>query len=77
MQKSEIAGWYGVIAILLAYGLLSFQVITSGLWYQLLNATGAAAIVIDALDDKNWQPAVLNIVWAAIAVFSLLRIWLW
>lgn len=38
----EIIGWYGMVAILLAYGLVSFGYLSaSGLFYQVLNFTGA------------------------------------
>lgn len=38
----EIIGWYGMAAILLAYGLVSFNVLSaSGIFYQVLNFTGA------------------------------------
>jgi hypothetical protein len=36
--------------------------------------TGAIGIVIDALDDKNYQPVVLNAIWAIIAVVVLIRL---
>jgi hypothetical protein len=74
---TEILGWYGVVAILLAYALLNFDILSNkSLTYQLLNLTGAIGIVIDALDDKNYQPMVLNIVWALVAVFSLAHFFL-
>ncbi len=74
-KVTEILGWYGVIAIILAYALLSLEIFTSNsLWYQGLNLTGAIGIIIDALDDKNTQPAVLNIVWAVIALVAIVKI---
>ncbi len=72
---TETLGWYGVVAIVGAYALLSFNVIHSGsLWYQGLNLTGAIGIVVDALDDKNTQPAVLNTIWAIIALIAIVKI---
>jgi len=72
---TEILGWYGVVAIVGAYALLSFNIIDSeSLWYQSLNLTGAIGIVIDAIDDKNTQPAVLNIIWAVIALIAIVKI---
>lgn len=71
---TEILGWYGVIAIVLAYILLSFNFIGSNsLIFQGLNLTGAVGIVADALDDKNIQPAVLNMIWAIIACAALVK----
>ncbi len=72
---TEVLGWYGVVALLAAYGLASFGVITaSDAWFQVLNITGAVGIVADALGQKNWQPAVLNIVWAVIGAIALAKI---
>jgi len=36
----EILGWYGVIAVLGAYALISFSLSANSLWYQGLNITG-------------------------------------
>jgi hypothetical protein len=70
---TEICGWYGVAALLCAYFLLSFNVLSSkDLLFQVLNVTGAIGIVIDALAQRNWQPAVLNIVWAVIGAIALI-----
>jgi hypothetical protein len=72
---TEFLGWYGVVAIVGAYALISLNIITSNsLWYQGLNLTGAVGIVVDALDDKNTQPAVLNIIWAIIALIAIVKI---
>jgi predicted membrane metal-binding protein len=68
-------GWYGVLAILLAYLLLSFNVIVSkSLSYQLLNLTGALGVIVEAMSKKDAQPAVLNGAWAAIAILAIVRI---
>lgn len=72
---AEIAGWYGTIAVLLAYGLLSFGVIESQtIAFQLLNLTGAIGIIIVATYKKVRQVVVLNIIWALLAVYALLRL---
>ena len=52
-ELEEMAGGYGAIAILLAYALVSFKVVTSnGYIYQLLNLTGAVGIVTILLVKK-------------------------
>ncbi len=74
-KLAEILGWYGVVALLGAYTLLSLNILTSGdARFQILNITGAIGIVIDALCQKNWQPAVLNIIWAVIGLVALVKI---
>lgn len=71
----EGLGWYGVVAILSAYGLLSFGYLQAdALVYQLLNATGAIGIMIDAYYAKNYQPVVLNIVWFGIALIAIISL---
>ena len=78
MNKSnavEWIGWYGAAAILLAYALNSFQVIDSGsLPYQILNLSGAIGIITISLAKGAKQPAVLNIVWAFIALVAITKI---
>ena len=72
---TEALGWYGVIAVVGAYALLSLDIVSSNsLLFQGLNLTGAIGIVIDALEDKNTQPAVLNIIWAIIALIAIVKI---
>mgnify|MGYP003554175102 FL=1 len=69
----EIIGWYGVFAVLLAYALTSFSVIVaSDLLYSVLNLTGALGIGISTFHKRDYQPPVLNIVWATIAVITLI-----
>lgn len=76
MKKySEYFGWYGVIAILLAYICVSFSVIQpTSLTYQILNGTGAIGIVVVSLYKKAYQPAILNMFWAIIAIIVILKI---
>ena len=71
---SEIVGWYGTVAIVLAYALLSFGMMTAdSFMYQLLNFTGAIGIVVISLLKKAYQPATLNIIWAVIGLVALVK----
>ena len=73
--KDEIIGWYGTVAIVLAYALSSFGVMSSSsLIYQILNATGALGIVYISFKKKAFQPGVLNIIWVVIAVIATINI---
>ena len=79
MKKKFISyfGWYGVVAILGAYALLSFKIIQSdSLAYQILNLTGAIGIATEAASKKDTQPVVLNIVWATIALVAITQIFI-
>ncbi len=72
---AEIAGWYGTVAILAAYILVSFNVISgNGLLFQLLNLTGALGIIAIATYKKVKQSIILNIFWAGVAIVALIRI---
>jgi len=74
-KAENYIGWYGVLAILLAYLLISFNVLASkSLGYQLLNLTGAGGIIIEAMSKKDTQPVVLNVVWAIIALLAIGRL---
>jgi chromate transport protein ChrA len=71
----EIAGWYGAAAVLLAYTLVSFNIISSHSWtYQLLNFTGAVGVLIISYMKRAKQPALLNFVWAVIALVALIQL---
>lgn len=72
---SEIAGWYGMIAIVAAYALVSFGLISAdGVLYQLINLTGAIGIIIISTVKKVRQSVLLNVFWGIIALVSLIRI---
>jgi hypothetical protein len=71
----EAIGWYGVVAIIGAYLMISFSVLSvNNLWYQVLNATGAMGMVFEAFHKRDWQPGVVNVVWTLIAVVAIGRI---
>lgn len=74
MKKTliEIAGWYGAVAILIAYTLVSLEIVSSSSWiFHTLNLTGALGVMTVALYKKVYQSVVLNVVWAAVAVIAL------
>jgi len=74
-KLAEIVGWYGAIAIVLAYALVSFKLVSAdGVVYQLLNLTGALGIIIISAIKKVRQSVTLNIFWAAIAAIALLQL---
>lgn len=71
----ESIGWYGAGAIVIAYALLSFNIFSvSSFLYQLMNATGALGIVYISFKKKTYQPGILNIVWAIIAIIAIIRL---
>ena len=71
----EITGWYGALAVLTAYILVSFTNISAdSLLFQSLNFTGAISLVINSWYKHDIQPVVLNIVFAGIGLVALLQI---
>lgn len=69
---NTLLGWYGMGAVLIAYALISLNVLQSNnLTYQLLNLTGAVGLVIAALTKKDYPPAILNIIWSIVAIVAL------
>jgi hypothetical protein len=71
----SIVGWYGVIAIVGAYVLVSLGAVAAkSLTYQILNLTGAIGIVIEAATKKDRQPVVLNVVWALVAFVAIVQL---
>lgn len=72
---TETIGWYGAVAILSAYALVSFGVLSSSDYmYQILILSGAIGIVIILIVKKAQQPAFLNVVWAIIALVAILSL---
>ncbi|MFN7161008.1 MAG: CBU_0592 family membrane protein [Candidatus Gracilibacteria bacterium] len=74
---SEAIGWYGTVAIVGAFALNNFGVLpTQSILYQILNITGSFGILYIASLKKDWQPAVLNAIWAVIAIIALVRMFM-
>lgn len=70
----EFIGWYGAVAVLAAYFLVSFGYLSAvSFWFQFLNATGSAGLTAVAYIKKDWQLAVLNFVWVGIALVALIK----
>jgi hypothetical protein len=70
----EFFGWYGAVAVLIAYCSVSFGYFSAGgFWFQFLNATGSAGLALVAYIKKDWQLAILNLIWAIIALIVLIK----
>jgi len=71
---AELAGWYGTLAILIAYALNSFEVLSAhDRTYQLLNLTGGLGVAWVCWRKRTWQAFWLEAVWATVAATSLVR----
>lgn len=68
-------GWYGAIATLTAYLLISAGVLHGrDLSYQLLNLTGAIGLATICYFKKTYQPLFVNIIWSLIAIIAIVDI---
>ncbi len=75
ITEVEIFGWIGAVLILLAFALSNFGILSqTNFSYQILNILGAIGIVYHSLTKKDYQPAVLNIIWALVAVLAIIKI---
>ncbi|MFA6095534.1 MAG: hypothetical protein WC767_01700 [Candidatus Paceibacterota bacterium] len=71
----EVYGWYGAVGLLAAYALSSFGILSpDSIWYQVINITAALGIVTVSFYKKTYQPGALNVIWAIVGVFALIKI---
>ena len=61
-EIENLLGWYGALATLTAYFLVSFGVVgPTDLRYQLLNLTGAIGLGVICYFKHTYQPLFVNI----------------
>jgi hypothetical protein len=71
----ETLGWYGALAVTGAYAFNSFGYLAADAsGYQLLNLSGAIALAIITLYRRVYQSALVNVIWAIIAVVALAKL---
>ena len=59
----EALGWYGLVAVVIAYGTVSLSIISPNSYlYQLLNLSGSFGLGLVAFVKKAYQNGALNIV---------------
>ena len=70
----DVAGWVGVVALLLAYVLVSTKRIEgNSVAYQVLNLAGAALLIANSFYYGAYPSVGVNIVWIGIAIYILVR----
>ena len=71
----EIVAWIGAVCVLLAYGLLSAQRLSSrSAAYQVLNVAGSIALIINSGWNGAIPSAAVNVIWLGIGAHALWRI---
>jgi hypothetical protein len=72
LLAEEAFGWCGAAALLAAFGLSATGVLPSSSFpYLALNLIGAIGLAYTSFSRRAYPPAVLNIIWAAVAALSL------
>ncbi|CAN5116813.1 hypothetical protein BH11PAT4_BH11PAT4_7800 [soil metagenome] len=71
----DFLGWYGMVAILVAYILLTYGYLTpqSAIW-QVLNLTGSLGLAFNSVARKAMPEFWLNAIFALVAVTGLYQI---
>jgi hypothetical protein len=70
----EALGWYGALAILISFFLVSFGYVSPhSLPYLFGNLTGALGLMIEAKSRKAYPSIFLNIVYGLVALLAIVR----
>lgn len=68
----NLIGWFSVLLILVAYALLTFEVVGSrDLTYNAMNLLGATGLAWRVFQDKNWSNFFLEVCFILIAVYAI------
>lgn len=71
----DIIGWIGSVAVIVAYGLNSYQRIKSdSTMFQILNLTGGIFLIANTIYYGAFPSTFINIVWVLIAGAALISI---
>ena len=72
----EVIGWLAAALILASYVLLSLgRIEPRGYLYQWMNVIGASGFVLNSGYNGALPSAGLNVIWAAMGVFTLFSVW--
>ena len=71
----DLAGNFGVAAIIVIYLLLQLgKISSSSVYFSLFNALGAILIIISLLDHYNLSAMVVEVFWLIISLVGILRV---
>ena len=74
-QILNLIGWIGAGSLLTGFALVSFGAIAPDqLVYQLFNLVGAGGLLVVGPQHKTYQFVLINSVWLAVALVSIVRI---
>ena len=70
----DIIGWIGSFEVIIAYFLISaHRIDANNIYYQILNGTGAAFLVINTIYYGAYPSTFINIVWLLIAGVAIIK----
>jgi len=70
----DVIGWLGAAALLVAYALVSHRKLEGdSARYQLLNIGGSILLAANTIFYGSYPSTFVNVIWAVIAVFSIVR----
>jgi len=68
----DAIGWVGAVALLIAYGMVSFKRLDGdSAAFQLLNISGSILLAANTIFYGSYPSTFVNLIWAGIAVFSI------
>jgi hypothetical protein len=68
----DTIGWVGAAALLIAYALVSFKRLQGdSATFQFLNISGSVLLAANTIFYGSYPSTFVNLIWAAIAVFSM------
>lgn len=71
---AEIVGWYGMLAILSAYALSSYEVLPAkSPVLAALNLSGGLGVAWVCWRKRTWQAFWLETIWSLVAIGALVR----
>ncbi|WP_303318818.1 hypothetical protein Q4Q34_05025 [Flavivirga abyssicola] len=71
----KIIGWAGALLYIIAYILLSFDVLNSKKsMYHILNGLGGICLIANALPINDYPTIAVNAVWCLIALIIIVKI---
>lgn len=74
-KKIELLGWFGAVVTIVAYALVSLEMISPATFlYQGMNLFASIALGMDTFVHKDYQPFTVNVIWGSIALVALISV---
>lgn len=70
----EVVGWFGAVAVLVAYLSVSMGWLRPTRKFQAANLIGSFAFIVNGAFHGAWPSVVTNVAWGLISVVALLRL---